>query len=169
MTINGDSFKQTNFTTVQACKEDCATTKGCTVFVANFANQTCFLKGGYRGVEETANNVTSGRMSCYKDHYCLKKGIGLKTSGGIKSTPFTTIEACKDECAKTEKCVAFSTSAGTVNLCRLKNKYCGTEKAGGTKISAFMSCYAGNNIIICKRIFYFFQMSTFVLLVCPFC
>ena len=136
--------------------------------VAGIYNR-CFLKNKDHCAESDAPKYISVRMSCYKYHYCLKKGIGLKTSGGIKSTPFTTIEACKDECAKTEKCVAFSTSAGTVNLCRLKNKYCGTEKAGGTKISAFMSCYAGNNIIICKRIFYFFQMSTFVLLVCPFC
>ena len=140
MTINGDSFNQTNFTTVQACKEDCATTKGCTVFVANFANQTCFLKGGYRGVEETANNVTSGRMSCYKGHYCLKKGVYLY-GGDIKSMPFTTVEACKDECAKTTGCVAFQTEAGTENKCYLKNKDHDPETALSRAISARMSCY----------------------------
>ena len=64
--------------------------------------------------------------------------------GLIKQVSFTTVQACKEECAKTEGCVAFTTAAGTQNKCRLKNKDHGAESAGATAISVRMSCYAGN-------------------------
>ena len=64
--------------------------------------------------------------------------------GDIKEITFTTVQACKEECAKTEGCVAFEAAAGTVNKCRLKNKDHGAEDADATAISARMSCYAGN-------------------------
>ena len=74
---------------------------------------------------------------------CEKKGIGL-LGGDIKSIAFTTVQACKEECAKTEGCVAFSTVAGTVNKCWLKNKDYTAEKDHEIAISARMSCYEGN-------------------------
>ena len=64
--------------------------------------------------------------------------------GDIKEIAFTTVQACKDECATTEGCVAFEAAAGTQNKCRLKNKDHGAEDAGATAISARMSCYEGN-------------------------
>ena len=76
------------------------------------------------------------------DHYCLKKGIGL-AGGDIKDIAFTTVQACKEECAKTEGCVAFTTAAGTNNRCYLKNQDHGAESAQGVAISARMSCYEG--------------------------
>ena len=77
------------------------------------------------------------------DGYCEKKGIDLY-DGNIKNISFTTVQACKEECAKTEGCVAFKTKAGTVNLCYLKNKDHAAESASATAISARMSCYEGN-------------------------
>ena len=64
--------------------------------------------------------------------------------GNIKDIAFTTVQACKEECAKTEGCVAFKTDAGTVNKCFLKNKTHAAESASATAISARMSCYEGN-------------------------
>ena len=64
--------------------------------------------------------------------------------GDIKNITFTTVQACKEECAKTEGCVAFKTKAGTVNQCYLKNKDHAAESAGALAISARMSCYEGN-------------------------
>ena len=64
--------------------------------------------------------------------------------GDIKNIAFTTIEACKEECTKTEGCVAFTTLAGTINLCYLKNKDHAAESAVVIAISARMSCYKGN-------------------------
>ena len=64
--------------------------------------------------------------------------------GGIlKNIAFTTVQACKDECAKTEGCVALSTAAGTYNGCYLKNKDHSAEGASEVAISARMSCYEG--------------------------
>ena len=63
--------------------------------------------------------------------------------GDIKNITFTTVQACKEECAKTEGCVAFTTDAGTVNKCFLKNKTHGAESANAISISARMSCYEG--------------------------
>ena len=74
------------------------------------------------------------------DGYCEKKGIDLYY-GNIKTISFTTVQACKEECAKTEGCVAFKTK---VNLCYLKNKDHVAESASATAISARMSCYEGN-------------------------
>ena len=54
---------------------------------------------------------------------------------------FTTVQACKEECAKTEGCVAFMTAAGTNNQCWLKDKNYGAESANAIFISARMSCY----------------------------
>ena len=62
----------------------------------------------------------------------------------IKSIAFTTVQACKEECAKTEGCVAFTTTAGTNNGCYLKNKDHATEIVAEMTISARMSCYEGN-------------------------
>ena len=72
----------------------------------------------------------------------MKKGIGL-TGGGIKNIAFTTVQACKEECAKTEGCVAFSTAAGTDNKCYLKNKDHDAESVKARSISAKMRCYEG--------------------------
>ena len=77
------------------------------------------------------------------DGYCEKKGIDLYY-GNIKNISFTTVQDCKEECAKTEGCVAFTTDAGTVNKCFLKNKTHAAESASATAISARMSCYEGN-------------------------
>ena len=57
---------------------------------------------------------------------------------------FTTIEACKEECTKTEGCVAFTTVAGTSNKCHLKRKDHAAEAPNAIAISARMSCYEGN-------------------------
>ena len=57
---------------------------------------------------------------------------------------FTTVEACKEECTKTEGCVAFTTAAGTNNKCWLKNKDHAVESTYAIAISARMSCYEGN-------------------------
>ena len=69
--------------------------------------------------------------------------------GVIKKKAFTTVQACKEECAKTEGCVAFRTIAGTYNGCYLKNKDHGAESAyaiaNAIIISARMSCYEGNS------------------------
>ena len=51
--------------------------------------------------------------------FCRKVGFHLH-GGNIKNIPFTTVQACKEECANTEGCVAFVTNAGTVNKCYLK-------------------------------------------------
>ena len=146
ISLPGGVIKNILFTTVEACKEECAKTEGCVAFATNAgAANKCRLKNKDHGAESADPNSISARMSCYEDHYCLKKGFGLKTGGAIKNIPFTTVQACKEECAKTEGCVAFTTAAGTVNKCRLKNKDHGAEYAGGFHITAFMSCYAGNN------------------------
>ena len=63
--------------------------------------------------------------------------------GDIKDIAFTTVQACKEECAKTEGCVAFETVAGTDNKCYLKNKDYGAESTKAVAISARMSCYEG--------------------------
>ena len=63
--------------------------------------------------------------------------------GGIKGIAFTTVEACKEECAKTEGCVAFTTYAGTDNKCWLKNKDHDAESVSARTISARMRCYEG--------------------------
>ena len=81
------------------------------------------------------------------DHYCLKKGIDLP-GGVIKNIAFTTVQACKEDCAKTVAvgCVAFTTLAGTHNRCYLKNKGHAAESANVIAISARMSCYKGKGI-----------------------
>ena len=56
---------------------------------------------------------------------------------------FTTVQACKEECAKTEGCVAFTTAAGTENVCYLKNRDHAAESANPTAVSVRMSCYEG--------------------------
>ena len=63
--------------------------------------------------------------------------------GDIKQVSFTTVQACKEECAKTEGCAAFTTAAGTINKCHLKNKDHAGESAAAITISARMSCYEG--------------------------
>ena len=77
----------------------------------------------------------------FLDTYCLKKEIDL-LGGTINMVSSTTVQACKEECAKTEGCVAFSTSTSH-NLCYLKNKDHGAESADTATISARMSCYEG--------------------------
>ena len=81
------------------------------------------------------------------DGYCEKKGVDLR-AGDIKTIAFTTLQACKEECAKTKGCVAFTTEAGIYNKCWLKNKDHGAESANAISISARMSCYEGNNYIM---------------------
>ena len=63
--------------------------------------------------------------------------------GDIKKIAFTTVQACKEECAKTEGCVAFTTAARTYHKCWLKNKDHAAETADAIAISARMSCYEG--------------------------
>ena len=63
--------------------------------------------------------------------------------GDIKNIAFTTVQACKEEYAKTGGCVAFTTAAGTYNGCYLKNKDHRAESASAVAISARMSCYEG--------------------------
>ena len=78
------------------------------------------------------------------DGYCEKKGIDL-LAGDIKTIAFTTLQACKEECAKTKGCVAFTTEAGTYNKCWLKKKGHAAESPNHPiTISARMSCYEGN-------------------------
>ena len=80
------------------------------------------------------------------DRICEKKGVGLP-GGDIKQVSFTTVQACKEECAKTEGCVAFTTVAGTYNQslqCLLKHKNHGVESAHAIATSVRMSCYEGN-------------------------
>ena len=67
------------------------------------------------------------------------------SGGDIKRVAFTTVQACKEECAKTEGCVAFTTEAGTYNRCWLKNKDHAAESANAISISVRMSCYEGNS------------------------
>ena len=57
--------------------------------------------------------------------------------------PFTTVQACKEECAKTEGCLAFTTAAGTNNKCWLKDNDNGVETANTICISVRMDCYEG--------------------------
>ena len=73
------------------------------------------------------------------DNVCWRKGFNLGV-GNIKSVTFTTVQACKEECAKTEGCVAFTTVAGTYNKCYLKKKTHAAETANVLTISSFMSC-----------------------------
>ena len=84
----------------------------------------------------------------------MKKGFRLP-GRDIKDTAFTTVQACKEECAKTEGCVAFTTAAGTYHKCFLKNKDHAAETANAIAISARMSCYEGkalpSYIIIIKN------------------
>ena len=63
--------------------------------------------------------------------------------GDIKNIAFTTVQACMEECAKTEGCVGFEAAAGTYNKCYLKNQDHGAENASEVAISARMSCYEG--------------------------
>ena len=77
------------------------------------------------------------------DHYCKKKRFVLP-DGVIKNIAFTTVQACKEDCAKTVGCVAFTTEAGTYNRCWLKNKDHAAETDNAITISARMSCYEGN-------------------------
>ena len=65
------------------------------------------------------------------------------SGGDIKNIAFTTVQACKEECAKTAGCVAFETVAGTDNKCYLNNKDHGAERTNAKTISARMSCYEG--------------------------
>ena len=66
---------------------------------------------------------------------------------------FTTVKACKEECAKTEGCVAFTTEAGPHNQCWLKNKDHAAESAKAISNSARMSCYEGKcNLNTCFKI-----------------
>ena len=89
------------------------------------------------------------------DRYCLKKEIDLP-GGDIKTIAFTTVQACKEECAKTGGCVAFTSLAGTINKCYLKNKDHRAESANAIAISARMSCYKGkenlNKLVLYKLI-----------------
>ena len=70
--------------------------------------------------------------------------------GDIKQVSFTTVQACKEECAKTEGCVAFTAVAGKYNRCHLKNKDHAAESANVIATSARMSCYKGNSKLIIK-------------------
>ena len=142
--MNGGAIKNIAFTTIEACKEECTKTEGCVAFttVAGTTN-SCFLKNKDHAAEASNVKAISVRISCYKDDYCLKRGL-VMTGGDLKSVAFTTLEACKEECAKTEGCVGFTTEAGTINKCFLKSY--DVEVSGGERyISALMNCYAGNS------------------------
>ena len=86
--------------------------------------------------------VQENRLTCNSlGQYCIKQGISLK-NGDMKNVPFTTIPACKEECAKTEGCVAFGMSTLS-NKCYIKNKDHAAEAATATSTSARMSCTKG--------------------------
>ena len=72
----------------------------------------------------------------------MKKGINL-SGGDIKNIIFTTIAKCKDECKKSDGCVAFVTKAGTDNKCYLKSKDHGEESSDSISISSRLACYVG--------------------------
>ena len=139
--LSGGGIKNIAFTTVQACKEECAKTEGCAAFttVAGTGNK-CYLKNKNHEAERAAQKAISARMSCYKDDICLKRGFAW-SGGDIKSLAFTSLEACKEECAKTEGCVAFTTQAGTGNTCWLQNQSYNGLFEGKSYISALMNCY----------------------------
>ena len=142
--MQGGAIKNIAFTTIEACKEECAKTEGCVAFTtAAGTTNKCWIKNKDHAAEAPNLKGISVRMSCYKDDYCLKRGLDM-SGGDLKSVAFTTLEACREECAKTEGCVAFTTKAGTTNLCYLKNKDHAAESAGALAISARMSCYEGN-------------------------
>ena len=144
--LSGGGIKNIAFTTVQACKEECAKTEGCVAFVTNAGTvNKCYLKNKDHAVESTDVRYISARMSCYEENHCLNKGFNMY-DGNIRSISFTTVQACKEECAKTEGCVAFTTEAGTYNRCYLKNKDHGAESASARAISVRMSCI-GNKYI----------------------
>ena len=71
-------------------------------------------------------------------HICLKKGIDVR-SDYITKIAFTTVEACKEKCAKTEGCANFVTAAGTDNHCYLKED--GDEEPNALTIVGRMSCF----------------------------
>ena len=78
----------------------------------------------------------------FTGHHCWKRGIDF--SGGlIKLFGFTTLQACQEECAKTDRCVAFEAIAGAINECRLKDKNHGADTTNALAISAKMRCYEG--------------------------
>ena len=138
----GGNIKNMPVTTVHACKEECAKTEGCVAFITNAGTvNKCFLKNKDHAVESTDVRYISARMSCFEENHCLKRGFNMY-DGNIRSISFTTVKACKEECAKTERCVAFVTVAGTINKCWLKNKNHAAESACGRCISSLMSCYS---------------------------
>ena len=141
--LPGGVIKSVAFTTVQACKEECAKTEGCVAFTTQAGTYNkCNLKNKSHAAESAFLTAISARMSCYKDDYCLKRGQAL-SGEDLKSLVFTTVEACKEECAKTEGCVAFTTQAGTWNKCFLKNQSYDEDLAGENYISALMNWGGG--------------------------
>ena len=85
------------------------------------------------------NNWWSVNLGTAK-RVCEQIGIDL-WGGDIKVIPLTTVQACKEECAKLEGCVAFTTAAGSYNKCWLKNGNHHAESRHSACISARMSCY----------------------------
>ena len=71
--------------------------------------------------------------------------------GNIKNIAFTSVGGCKEECAKTEGCVAFSIGFKFLGglRCWLKNKDHGAESASSGTSTARMSCYEGKAKLYC--------------------
>ena len=81
------------------------------------------------------------------EDFCKKTNINL--SGGIiEVVALTTFIACKEKCARTEGCVAFTTKDGE---CRLRNKTHAAESDDAQAISARMSCYESNFTIYSRK------------------
>ena len=63
--LNGGIIKNMAFTTVQACKEECAATEACVAFVIQESN-ICYTKHKGHAAESTNSRMTSARMSCFE-------------------------------------------------------------------------------------------------------
>ena len=63
--MSGGDIGNETFTTVQACKEYCATTEGCVAFVTTAGTENrCWLKNKQHGIEVANPIGISVRMNC---------------------------------------------------------------------------------------------------------
>ena len=66
--MSGGDIGNKAFTTVQACKEYCAMTAGCTAFVTTAGTENrCWLKNKEHGIEVANPIGISVRMNCYAE------------------------------------------------------------------------------------------------------
>ena len=93
------------------------------------------MEGGGGGLYTMTNHYYNFLIA---QHICLKKGIDVRNDN-MKKVAFTTVEACKEKCAKTEGCATFVTAAGTDNHCYLRED--GDEEPNSLTIFGRMSCF----------------------------